>query len=95
MSTVEILPAIPQPLDLPKAGIVSLVIPCHNESESLSALYVRAAAVMERIANPWEMVCVNDSVSDRQTAFFSLVWPFARLWVPTNFLELDHPRKSS
>ncbi|WP_082179268.1 glycosyltransferase family protein [Acidithiobacillus caldus] len=39
-------------------------MPCHNESESLSALYVRAAAVMERIAESWEMVRVNDGSTD-------------------------------
>ncbi|WMT48369.1 MAG: glycosyltransferase family 2 protein [Acidithiobacillus caldus] len=55
---------VPRPLDLPKASVVSLVIPCRNESENLSALYVRAAAVMERIAEPWEMVCVNDGSTD-------------------------------
>ncbi|WP_437559449.1 hypothetical protein [Acidithiobacillus sulfuriphilus] len=37
--------------------MISLIIPCHNESENLSALYARVAAVMERIAESWEMAC--------------------------------------
>ena len=48
--------------------MISLVIPCHNESENLSALYVRVAAVMERIAESWEMVCVNDGSTDDSLA---------------------------
>jgi len=43
---------------------VSLVVPCHNEAENLSALYERVVAVMEQTGKPWEMVCVNDGSKD-------------------------------
>ena len=43
---------------------VSLVVPCHNEAENLSALYERVLAVMEQTGKSWEMVCVNDGSKD-------------------------------
>lgn len=39
---------------------VSLIIPCHNESDNLPALYERVHTVMENIGKSWELVCVND-----------------------------------
>ncbi|MHB8850712.1 MAG: hypothetical protein ACYC45_06315 [Acidithiobacillus ferriphilus] len=42
--------------------MISLVIPCHNEGENLSALYVRVRAVMDTLGESWETVCVNVSV---------------------------------
>jgi len=43
---------------------VSLVVPCHNEAENLSALYGRVLAVMEQTGMSWEMVCINDGSKD-------------------------------
>lgn len=43
---------------------VSLVVPCHNETENLPALYARAHAVMGKTGNSWGMVCVNDGSTD-------------------------------
>jgi glycosyltransferase involved in cell wall biosynthesis len=43
---------------------VSLVVPCHNEAENLSALYERVVAVMEQSGKSWEMVCINDGSKD-------------------------------
>ncbi|MHB8248861.1 MAG: glycosyltransferase family 2 protein [Acidithiobacillus sp.] len=43
---------------------VSLVVPCHNEAENLSALYTRVLAVMEKTGGSWEMVCINDGSTD-------------------------------
>jgi glycosyltransferase involved in cell wall biosynthesis len=43
---------------------VSLVVPCHNEAENLSALYDRTLAVMEQTGKSWEMVCINDGSKD-------------------------------
>lgn len=43
---------------------VSLVVPCHNETENLPALYSRVNAVMEKTGKSWEMVCVNDGSKD-------------------------------
>lgn len=44
--------------------MISIIIPCHNESENLSALYTRISTVMEQIGEPWEMVCINDGSKD-------------------------------
>lgn len=44
--------------------MISLVIPCHNEAENLSALYVRVRAVMDTLDESWETVCVNDGSTD-------------------------------
>jgi Glycosyltransferases involved in cell wall biogenesis len=43
---------------------VSIIIPCHNESENLGTLYTRIRAVMEQTSEPWEIICVNDGSSD-------------------------------
>ncbi|MBU2764494.1 glycosyltransferase family 2 protein, partial [Acidithiobacillus caldus] len=43
---------------------VSLVVPCHNEAENLSALYERVLAVMNQTEKSWEMICVNDGSKD-------------------------------
>jgi glycosyltransferase involved in cell wall biosynthesis len=43
---------------------VSLVVPCHNEAENLSALYERVHTVMEKTGKSWELVCVNDGSKD-------------------------------
>jgi Glycosyltransferases involved in cell wall biogenesis len=43
---------------------ISLVVPCHNETENLPALYSRVNAVMKKTGKPWEMVCVNDGSKD-------------------------------
>ena len=41
-----------------------MIIPCHNESENLSALYVRVRTVMDALDESWETVCVNDGSTD-------------------------------
>ncbi|MGC8603638.1 MAG: glycosyltransferase family 2 protein [Desulfomonilaceae bacterium] len=43
---------------------VSLIVPCHNEAENLSALYGRVLTVMEQTGKSWEMVCINDGSKD-------------------------------
>ena len=43
---------------------ISLVIPCHNESDNLSTLYERVHIVMENMRKSWELVCVNDGSKD-------------------------------
>ena len=43
---------------------VSLVVPCHNEADNLSALYERVLAVMDQTGKSWEMICVNDGSKD-------------------------------
>ena len=43
---------------------VSLVVPCHNEAENLSAHYERVLGVMEQVGKSWEMVCINGGSKD-------------------------------
>jgi dolichyl-phosphate beta-glucosyltransferase len=61
---------------------VSLVVPCHNEAENLSALYGRIRAIMEKTGKSWEMVCVNDGSTDDTLAFLRQMaksWPHLRV----------------
>ena len=43
---------------------LSLVVPCYNEMDNLSALYDRVSRVLEPLGINWEMVCVNDGSTD-------------------------------
>jgi glycosyltransferase involved in cell wall biosynthesis len=43
---------------------VSIVIPLHNEEETLSELYLRIRSTMESREDPWELVLVNDGSTD-------------------------------
>ncbi|WP_437556477.1 glycosyltransferase family 2 protein [Acidithiobacillus sulfuriphilus] len=43
---------------------ISLVVPCHNESDNILALYTRVRAVMESVDRPWEIICINDGSTD-------------------------------
>jgi len=47
-----------------KPGI-SIVIPLHNEQESLGELYRRTRTTMETLEGPWELVFVNDGSTDQ------------------------------
>lgn len=45
--------------------LVSILVPCYNESESLPALFGRLNAVMDSLpCYRWEVVCVNDGSAD-------------------------------
>ncbi|MHB1667821.1 glycosyltransferase family 2 protein [Thiomonas sp.] len=44
--------------------MISIVVPCHNETENLSTLYTRVKGVMEKINERWELICVNDGSTD-------------------------------
>jgi glycosyltransferase involved in cell wall biosynthesis len=54
---------VPEPLATRLSGI-SLVLPCHNESENLRWLLPHIAAVMPRLAEQYEVVLVDDGSSD-------------------------------
>src|ERR1700735_2190556 len=43
----------------------SIVVPFHNEEENVTALYDRLKAVMEQIGDSFELVLVEDGLSDR------------------------------
>ncbi len=45
--------------------LVTVLIPCYNEQESLPALFARLNAVMDSgLDYDWEVICVNDGSSD-------------------------------
>jgi glycosyltransferase involved in cell wall biosynthesis len=48
-----------------KNGSVSLVIPAHNESESIGELLDQAIDVMNGLGRPWEIIVVDDGSSDQ------------------------------
>ena len=43
---------------------ISVVIPCYNESANISSLFDRTQAVLQKLAQRWEIVFVNDGSSD-------------------------------
>ena len=43
----------------------SIVVPFHNEEESVTALYARLKQVMEQVGDSFELVLVDDGSSDR------------------------------
>jgi len=58
------VPAGTSTSDLPR---VSIVIPLHNEAETLRELYRRTRATMEKQNTTWELVLVDDGSSDGTT----------------------------
>ncbi|MBU1210691.1 MAG: glycosyltransferase family 2 protein [Alphaproteobacteria bacterium] len=48
--------------------VISIIIPMHNEQEVMAELFARLVAVMEKIAEPFEIVCVDDGSRDRTWA---------------------------
>lgn len=48
--------------------LVSLVVPCYNEEESLPAFYKEATRVMESIGCEYELLFVNDGSKDKTLA---------------------------
>jgi glycosyltransferase involved in cell wall biosynthesis len=45
--------------------MLSLVIPLHNEEQSILPLYDRLTAVLERLGRPYEILFVDDASNDR------------------------------
>ena len=57
-------PSFPRPDPQHSIVTASIIVPCHNESGSLQALYTRVRAVMDESGEPWEMICINDGSGD-------------------------------
>lgn len=51
-----------------KTPYVSIVIPVHNEQEVLEELYSRLTATMDVLAQPYEIILVNDGSTDQSSA---------------------------
>ena len=62
--------------------MLSIVIPIHNEEESILPLYDRLTAVLGQVQRPYELVFVDDASSDRSFELLAnLVETDARLMV--------------
>ena len=48
-----------------ESASVSLVIPAHNESESIGGVLEKAVEVMKNLGRPWEIIVVDDGSSDQ------------------------------
>ena len=44
--------------------LLSVVIPCYNESANIEPLFARLFPVLDTLPMDWEVVCVNDGSSD-------------------------------
>jgi glycosyltransferase involved in cell wall biosynthesis len=47
-----------------RACFLSLIIPMHNESANLDALFARVTPVLEGLGGPWEILCIDDGSRD-------------------------------
>lgn len=43
----------------------SLVIPIHNEEENIAEVIAEVEPVMEKLQQPWELICVDDGSTDQ------------------------------
>jgi glycosyltransferase involved in cell wall biosynthesis len=50
---------------LPRAPLLTVVVPCYNEAEVLARFHARLRPVMEGIGEAWEVLYVNDGSRDR------------------------------
>jgi len=48
----------------PAPRLLSVVIPCYNEESGVDALFARLLPVLDALAVPYEVVCVNDGSRD-------------------------------
>jgi glycosyltransferase involved in cell wall biosynthesis len=51
--------------------MISVVIPIHNEEQSILRLYDRLSAVLERVGRPYEIIFVDDASTDRSFELLS------------------------
>jgi glycosyltransferase involved in cell wall biosynthesis len=58
--------ALPSPTRHPAPGpvVLSLVIPFYNEGANVERLFARLVPVLDGLALPWEVICVNDGSRD-------------------------------
>jgi polyisoprenyl-phosphate glycosyltransferase len=50
--------------NVPAHPVLSVVIPCYNESANVPALFARLTPVLDDLGVTWEVVCVNDGSRD-------------------------------
>ncbi len=44
--------------------MLSIIIPCYNEEDSVNAIYNRLSKVMEKLGEEWELIFVDDGSAD-------------------------------
>ncbi len=54
-----------------KRPVLSVIVPIFNEEEVIPELHRRITDVLDRIGEPWELVCVNDGSSDRSVSMLT------------------------
>ena len=54
----------PAPSDHGARKLLSVVIPCYNESANIEPLFARLFPVLDTLPMDWEVVCVNDGSRD-------------------------------
>ncbi|MBK8176689.1 MAG: glycosyltransferase family 2 protein [Rhodospirillales bacterium] len=67
MAGTSIRSAAPQPSRPrrgPDAGLLSVIVPMHNEAENVAPLLARLRPVLDRVGLPAEIVCIDDGSSD-------------------------------
>ncbi|MGC9271568.1 glycosyltransferase family 2 protein [Acidiphilium sp.] len=58
MAAADRVPVLTSP------GLVSIVVPFHNEAANVTVLHERLGAVLDDAGESWELVCVNDGSRD-------------------------------
>ena len=52
------------PAEFENEIVLSVVVPIFNEAENIGEFYQQVKDVLDRLKEPWEIVCVNDGSSD-------------------------------
>ena len=64
---------------------ISVVIPLHNEQESIPLLYDELTAVLETLARPYEVIVINDGSQDRSLDLLRAVHQRDNRWRVISF----------
>ncbi len=70
----------------PAPRLLSVVIPCFNEEAGLDTLFARLLPVLDALALPYEVVCVNDGSRDRT---LEALIAAARRWPRVKAIDLS------
>lgn len=54
-----------------KRPVISVIVPIFNEEEVIPELYRHLTAILDKIGEPWELICVNDGSYDRSLSLLT------------------------
>ncbi len=74
MSDIETLSRGDMPDEIKEDPEISVVIPLHNEAETLEELYHRVRATMDKLDYTWELVLVDDGSNDETPAILDSLY---------------------